>query len=53
MFRKGSENPLTFLEHIFISDPLLIHFSPMSHFYTPRKRQKTIGFRTFSGGIEM
>ena len=30
----------------------LTHFSPMSHFYTPRKRQKTIGFLTFSGGIE-
>ena len=25
----------------------------MSHFYTPWKRQKTIGFLTFSGGIEM
>ena len=31
---------------------LLTHFSPMSHFYTPWKRQKTIGFLTFSG-IEM
>ena len=31
----------------------LTHFSPMSHFYTPEKRQKTIGFLTFSGGIEM
>ena len=30
-----------------------IHFSSMSHFYTPWKRQKTIGFLTFSGGIEM
>ena len=28
-------------------------FSPMSHFYTPWKRQKTYGFLTFSGGIEM
>ena len=25
----------------------------MSHFYTPRKRRKTIGFLTFSGRIEM
>ena len=30
--------------------PILV---PMSHFYTPWKRQKTYGFRTFSGGIEM
>ena len=35
------------------SDNVLTHFSPMSHFYTPRKRQKTIGFLTFSGFIEM
>ena len=25
----------------------------MSYFYTPWKRQKTFGFLTFSGGIEM
>ena len=31
----------------------LTHFSPMPHFYTPWKRQKTIGFLAFSGGIEM
>ena len=31
----------------------LIHFSPMSHFYTPWKRKKILGFLTFSGGIEM
>ena len=31
----------------------LTHFSPVSHFYTPWKRQKTKGFLTFSGGIEM
>ena len=30
----------------------LTHFSPMSHFYTPWKRQKTFCFLTFSGGIE-
>ena len=29
------------------------HFSPVSHFYTLWKRQKTFGFLTFSGGIEM
>ena len=28
-------------------------FSPMFHFYTPRKYQKTKGFPTFSGAIEM
>ena len=43
---------------------VLTHFSPVSHFYTPWKRQKTFGFTpwkrqktkgflTFSGGIEM
>ena len=36
--------------HLFES---LTHFSPVSYFYTPRKRQKTKGFLTFSGGIEM
>ena len=30
----------------------LTHFSPMSHFYTPWKRQKTSSFMTFSGGIK-
>ena len=35
------------------SNILLTHFSPVSHFHTPWKRQKTKGFRTFSGGIEM
>ena len=25
----------------------------MFYFYTPRKRQKTFGFDTFLGGIEM
>ena len=28
-------------------------FSPMFHFHTPWKCQKTIGFLTFSGGIEI
>ena len=32
---------------------LLTHFSLVSHFYTPWKRQKTKAFLTFSGGIEM
>ena len=31
----------------------LTHFSPVPHFYTPWKRQKTKGFLTFSGVIEM
>ena len=31
----------------------LTHFNSVSHFYTPWKRQKTKGFLTFSGGIEM
>ena len=31
----------------------LTHFSSVSHFYTPWKRQKTFGFLTFSGGMEM
>ena len=31
----------------------LTHFSPVWHFYTPWKRQKTKGFQTFLGGIEM
>ena len=31
----------------------LTHFSPVSHFYSPWKRQKTFGFLTFSGAIEM
>ena len=31
----------------------LAHFSPVLNFYTPRKRQKTFRFLTFSGGIEM
>ena len=31
----------------------LTNFSPMSLSYTPKKRQKTKDFLTFSGGIEM
>ena len=36
-----------------MTDIILTHFSAVSHFYTPRKRQKTKGFMTFSGDIEM
>ena len=32
---------------------LLTLFSPVPHFYTPWKRQKTFGFLMFSGGIEI
>ena len=32
---------------------LINPFSPVSHFYYPWKRQKTKGFLTISGGIEM
>ena len=32
---------------------VLTHFSLVSHFYTPWTRQKSKGFLTFSGGIEM
>ena len=31
----------------------MTHFSPISHFYIPWKRQKTIGFLPFSGRIVM
>ena len=50
-FQKSGQR---FNEHaLFTITDRLTHFSPMSHFYTPWKRQKTIGFLTFSGGIEM
>ena len=32
---------------------ILTHFSPVPHFYTPSKRQKTKCFLKFSGDIEM
>ena len=32
---------------------ILTHFKPMLHFYTPWKRQKTRGFLTLSGGMEI
>ena len=28
-------------------------FNPVFHFYNARKRQKTFGFLTFSGGMEI
>ena len=31
----------------------LTHFSQLFHLYTPLKRQKTFGFLTFSGVIEL
>ena len=31
----------------------LTHFNPIFHFHTPLKCQKTKGFLTFLGGIEM
>ena len=39
--------------HIKLNVYILTHFSPVSHSYTPRKRQKIFGFLTFSGGIGM
>ena len=32
---------------------VITNFGSMFHLYTPWKRQKTFGFLTFSGGIEM
>ena len=39
------------MEAFWIQD--LTRFKLMFHFFTPLKRQKTGGFLTFSGGIEM
>ena len=36
-----------------IAEYSLTHFNPMFYFCTPCKRQKTFGFLTFSGEIEM
>ena len=47
-----TRNNISFLLRI-ICFMYLTHFSPMSHFYTPWKSQKTIGFLTFSEGIKM
>ena len=43
--------PIGFSKNIRNSD--LTHFSSMSQFYNPWKHQKTTGFLTYSGGIEM
>ena len=55
---KIKKNILTFvginkITNFFLSSILLTHFSQMSHFYTPWKRQKTKSFLTFSGDIKM
>ena len=38
-----------FIDKFLLYHTSLTHFSPVSHFYTPWKRQKTFGFLTFSG----
>ena len=38
---------------IALGSHILTHFIPVIHFNTSRKCQKSKGFRTFSGGIEM
>ena len=43
----------TYICQQIIKSHALTHFSPVSHFYTPWKRQKAKGFLAFSGGIEM
>ena len=46
-------NGLKGQHHHSIADYFLTHFRPMFHFYAPWKLQKTFGFLTFSGGIEI
>ena len=48
-----SQSSKVFLNSTFWLHMFLTHFSPVSHFYAPWKRQKTKGFLTFSGSIEM
>ena len=50
---KNRFNQPNYQMYIHIQQTLLTHFSPVSHFYLPRILQKTKGFLTFSGGIEM
>ena len=51
---KLFRNILNFSEILRITLMLpLTHFSPIFHFYTPWKVQRTSGFLTCSGGIEM
>ena len=47
------ENDLLLRDYLQISPLILTHFSPVSYFYIPWKRQKTVGFLTFSEDIEM
>ena len=47
--KVGSE----FFEWYFTERLLLTCFMAISHLYTSWKRQKTSGFLTFSGGVEM
>ena len=47
LFAQTSSETISLIVH------LLNHFSLMSHFYTPSKRQNTFVFLTFSGGIQM
>ena len=58
LFGRKLAVPFFFFFSFFFPKPfyrvsLLTHFSPVSHFYTPWKRQETFGFLTFSGGMEM
>ena len=58
LFGRKLAVPFFFFFSFFFPKPfyrvsLLTHFSRVSHFYTPWKRQKTKDFLTFSGGIEM
>ena len=43
--------PLSFQTEFFLRE--LSQYCPTSHFHTPWKHQKIVGFLTFSGGIEM
>ena len=52
-FREEAHTPHCFSLKNHGQSFFLTHFSPVSHFYTPWKRQKTKAFLTFSGGIEM
>ena len=49
----SSYSSVKFLYHELLIIRTLPYFSLMFHFYTSWKRQKSKGFLTFSGGIEM
>ena len=51
-YRKVHTGKISVYGH-FSGSALLTHFSPVSHFYTPWKRQQNKGFLTFSGGMEL